>query len=72
MTITPTPAAELSESSEAGPSSRPPGASGVLKLRGGPLRKQRVVWSDEVVDNEGMGKKKSKSESCAGRERGRV
>ncbi|WVF71308.1 hypothetical protein IAT40_006111 [Kwoniella sp. CBS 6097] len=47
---------------EAGPSNsvpeQPP--AGVLKLRGGPVKKQRVVWSDETVDNEGMGKKKSK------------
>ncbi|OCF41879.1 hypothetical protein I317_04289 [Kwoniella heveanensis CBS 569] len=47
---------------DAGPSNaspeRPP--AGVLKLRGGPLKKQRVVWSEETVDNEGMGKKKSK------------
>lgn len=25
-------------------------------------RKPRVVWADDTVDNEGMGKKKSKSE----------
>ncbi|WWC89198.1 uncharacterized protein L201_004116 [Kwoniella dendrophila CBS 6074] len=48
---------------EAGPSrspttEQPP--NGVLKLRGGPTKKQKVVWSDETVDNEGMGKKKSK------------
>jgi protein phosphatase 1 regulatory subunit 11 len=36
---------------------------GVLKLRGGPSRRQRVVWSEGTVDNEGMGKKKSKSAS---------
>jgi len=35
--------------------------TGVLKLRGGPSRRQKVVWSEETVDNEGMGKKKSKS-----------
>ncbi|WRT66496.1 uncharacterized protein IL334_003455 [Kwoniella shivajii] len=47
---------------EAGPSTTPDEQppAGVLKLRGGPLKKQRVVWSDETVDNEGMGKKKSK------------
>lgn len=37
---------------------------GVLKLRGGPSRRQRVVWSEGTVDNEGMGKKKSKSRFC--------
>lgn len=49
---------------DAGPSrgsSLPPSVVGVLKLRGAPLKKQRVVWSEETVDNEGMGKKKSKS-----------
>ncbi|WVQ99559.1 hypothetical protein IAU59_006695 [Kwoniella sp. CBS 9459] len=47
---------------EAGPSNSTPEQppAGVLKLRGGPLKKQRVVWSEETVDNEGMGKKKSK------------
>ncbi|WWC62111.1 uncharacterized protein I303_104701 [Kwoniella dejecticola CBS 10117] len=47
---------------EAGPSNSSPEQppAGVLKLRGGPLKKQRVVWSEETVDNEGMGKKKSK------------
>lgn len=39
-----------------------PSAVGVLRLRGGPARSQRVVWSAETIDNEGMGKKKSKSE----------
>lgn len=37
---------------------------GALRLRGGPRRpRQHVVWSEDVVDNEGHGKKKSKSES---------
>ena len=47
-----------------GPNSNDAGPSepvGVLKLRGGPSRRQKVVWSEETVDNEGMGKKKSKS-----------
>jgi hypothetical protein len=41
--------------------SRPP--DGVLRLRGGPRRRDgpRVTWGEEVVDNEGCGKKKSKS-----------
>lgn len=35
---------------------------GVLKLRGDrTARRQKVVWADDTVDNEGMGKKKSKS-----------
>ena len=36
---------------------------GVLKLRGTPKRRQRVMWSEGTIDNEGMGKKSSKSES---------
>lgn len=53
---------------EAGPSSA--GEVGVLRLRGrGPLG-QRVQWTDETVDNEGLGRKKSKSAflglSCTG------
>lgn len=35
---------------------------GVLMLRGGRRTRPRVAWSEDVVDNEGMGKKKSKSE----------
>lgn len=34
---------------------------GVLHLRGARRRGPRVAWTDDVVDNEGMGKKKSKS-----------
>ncbi|KAG9047297.1 hypothetical protein FS837_002605 [Tulasnella sp. UAMH 9824] len=34
--------------------------SGVLKLRGGPKSRPQVQWTDDVVDNEGAGKKKSK------------
>lgn len=37
--------------------------SGVLKLRGGPKSRPQVQWTDDVVDNEGAGKKKSKSSS---------
>ena len=35
----------------------------MLRLRGGPARRQRVMWSEGTIDNEGMGKKKSKSAS---------
>merc|ERR1739841_237500 len=46
---------ELSNIPEAGPSNP------VLRLRGGPSRTgPRVQWDEQVVDNEGMGKKKSK------------
>ncbi|KAK9239132.1 phosphatase inhibitor-domain-containing protein [Lipomyces kononenkoae] len=33
---------------------------GTLRLRGGPVSDRRVTWGDDVIDNEGMGKKKSK------------
>ncbi|KAJ6544980.1 phosphatase inhibitor-domain-containing protein [Mycena vulgaris] len=34
---------------------------GALRLRGGPRRtRQRVVWDEDVVDNEGCGRKSSK------------
>ena len=36
---------------------------GVLRLRGGPRSKPAVVWKDDVIDNENMGKKSSKSTS---------
>ena len=35
---------------------------GTLRLRGAARHRQRVVWREDVVDNEGAGKKKSKSE----------
>ncbi|KAG9008847.1 Type 1 phosphatases regulator ypi1 [Tulasnella sp. JGI-2019a] len=38
----------------------PPGRAGVLKLRGGPRSRPQVAWTDDVVDNEGAGRKKSK------------
>lgn len=41
-----------------------PPANAVLMLRAEPdsrRRRQRVVWDENVVDNEGCGKKKSKS-----------
>lgn len=44
----------------AGPSSIP---DGVLRLRGaGDPTSRRVVWTDDTIDNEHMGKKSSKSE----------
>lgn len=57
QTITHTPAESEGEAPD------PNHEIGVLRLRGGPVRRQRVVWADEVVDNEGMGKKSSKSKS---------
>jgi protein phosphatase 1 regulatory subunit 11 len=44
-------------------SSRNANEVGVLTLRGGPLRRQRVVWDEAVVDNEHLGRKSSKSTS---------
>jgi len=58
LTQTATPARGAGENTNNGEPSEP---VGVLKLRGGPSRRQKVVWSEETVDNEGMGKKKSKS-----------
>ena len=54
--ITPTPASEEG-SGNAGPSN----IAGVLHLRGDRHPGTRVTWTEDVVDNEGMGKKKSKS-----------
>lgn len=39
------------------------GPVGVLHLRATAGTSRHVVWSEETIDNEGMGKKKSKSES---------
>lgn len=63
MTITPTIDSEAGPSTTSPPSSRSetPSSVGVLRLRGAPTRRQRVMWTTDTVDNEGMGKKKSKS-----------
>ena len=39
--------------------------AGTLRLRGGPRSGPRVAWDEAVVDNEGLGRKKSKSTCCA-------
>ena len=57
--ITPTPTPEAGPSDPNGSGSTP--SIGVLRLRGGPIQRQKVNWTEETVDNEGMGKKKSKS-----------
>lgn len=36
---------------------------GRLRLRAAPRNRPRVVWREDVVDNEGMGRKSSKSAS---------
>ena len=33
---------------------------GTLRLRGASTDDRRVMWAEDVIDNEGMGKKKSK------------
>jgi protein phosphatase 1 regulatory subunit 11 len=38
-----------------------PADSNILRLRGGPRSRPRVMWDADVIDNEGCGKKKSKS-----------
>lgn len=67
---------ERSEALEAGPSSRENVNVGSLRLQGAAQeheegavasvrhqRQRRVVWTDDTIDNEGCGKKKSKSTS---------
>ena len=39
--------------------------AGTLRLRGAHRDGPRVAWDEAVVDNEGLGKKKSKSTYCA-------
>ncbi|KAK6351697.1 Type 1 phosphatases regulator ypi1 [Orbilia javanica] len=34
--------------------------NGVLRLRGAHTERRRVTWTEEVVDNEGLGRKKTK------------
>ena len=35
---------------------------GTLRLRGGPIQDRRVTWGEDVIDNEELGRKKSKGE----------
>lgn len=58
-TVTITNASARPEDAET--SNNPDGTLGVLRLRGGPRSRQRVAWDEDVVDNEGCGKKSSKS-----------
>lgn len=39
---------------------------GTLQLRGGPVTNRRVQWDEDVVDNEGLGRKSSKGASLFG------
>jgi protein phosphatase 1 regulatory subunit 11 len=68
ITITPTPANEEGGSAEEGSGGvneggEPPSTIvGALHLRGGARRtRARVAWDEDVVDNEGCGRKSSKS-----------
>src|SRR5258705_13540519 len=61
LTITNDPTQE--DSDEEQMSSEGENIVGSLRLRGGHKRRQRVAWGEDVVDNEGCGKKKSKSKS---------
>ncbi|KDR76160.1 hypothetical protein GALMADRAFT_247379, partial [Galerina marginata CBS 339.88] len=65
LTMTNDPTRETDSDGEEGGEANPdPSANGVvgsLRLRAGTRRpRQRVVWKEDVVDNEGQGKKKSK------------
>lgn len=42
------------------------GPSGVLRLRAEPTEQRRIQWAEDVIDNEGMGKKSSKGASDEG------
>jgi hypothetical protein len=37
--------------------------SGVLRLRAEPTERRRIQWAEDVIDNEGMGKKSSKGKN---------
>lgn len=64
LTVNPTSGSPNASATESASDSREgtPSSVGVLRLRGGPVRRNHVAWSSETIDNEGMGKKKSKSE----------
>lgn len=61
LTITNDPTQEDSDEQQL--SSEGENIVGSLRLRGSHKRRQRVAWGEDVVDNEGCGKKKSKSKS---------
>lgn len=62
ITIHDVPTGEQGGSSDEAGSSSGRGGAGVLRLRGAANPSRRVVWQEGTVDNEGMGRKKSKSE----------
>lgn len=53
--------AEQSDLSAPTDTAAEPAPTGTLRLHGGPRSRPRVVWDEDVVDNEGLGRKKSKS-----------
>ena len=59
LTITSDPTQESDEEETVNPEG--PNVIGALVLKGGDRGRQRVAWGEDVVDNEGCGKKKSKS-----------
>ena len=62
LTITNDPTREIDEHGGEGDEEGDRGFVGSIRLRGGRRRTQaHVVWGEDVVDNEGSGKKKSKS-----------
>jgi hypothetical protein len=42
------------------PALRVSAPQGVLRLRAEPTERRRIQWAEDVIDNEGMGKKSSK------------
>lgn len=61
ITVTDAQPREAPHADGANSSTRVAPQGGVLRLRGGPRNTQRVVWREDVIDNEGCGKKSSKS-----------
>ena len=63
ITITQDPTQEEGDDSQGGSGSNEDGIAGTISLRAGPARRNRprVAWDEGVIDNEGCGKKKSKS-----------
>jgi protein phosphatase 1 regulatory subunit 11 len=63
-TVTITDAAPREDDGAPSGSASEPAPVGALHLRGGNRRtRQRVAWDEDVVDNEGCGRKSSKSAS---------
>lgn len=63
VTITAHDSEPIDENDNDGTESSSDAVVGALRLRGGPRRRnvQRVAWEEGTIDNEGAGKKKSKS-----------